>query len=128
MRAVTLSPQLLWELKPWRRACPKPERDYPMQDLVFPNSIGHCESCHNLLSRHLRGALKRARLKPIRFHDLRHTCISMFVARGKAPSSIAKQVGHSNASITLNVYTHDSGRVRRVPTCFRTYGVVGGGW
>ena len=41
--------------------------------LVFATTIGTPIDARNL-TRHFKGALKRAQLPPKRFHDLRHTC------------------------------------------------------
>jgi integrase len=38
-------------------------------------------------------------------HQLRHTYISKLLAKGAAPSGIAKQVGHADSGITLRIYS-----------------------
>jgi integrase len=42
----------------------------------------------------------------IRFHDLRYLHVSMLVAKGLDPRSIADRVGHTNPPFTLDVYSH----------------------
>lgn len=54
----------------------------------------------------LRRALARAGLPTIRFHDLRHTCISLLVALGEHPRVIMQIAGHANINITMDVYAH----------------------
>ena len=39
-------------------------------------------------------------------HDLRHTCASLMRATGADVKAIQQQLGHRNATITLNTYTH----------------------
>ncbi|HUO45957.1 MAG TPA: tyrosine-type recombinase/integrase, partial [Acidimicrobiia bacterium] len=39
-------------------------------------------------------------------HDLRHTCASLMRAAGADVKAIQQQLGHRNATVTLNVYTH----------------------
>lgn len=46
------------------------------------------------------------KLPVISFHDLRHTSASALFARGLEPTVIAERLGHSDASITLQVYAH----------------------
>lgn len=42
----------------------------------------------------------------IRFHDLRHTAATLLLEQGTHPSIVAALLGHSQASVTLNVYSH----------------------
>jgi integrase len=51
-------------------------------------------------------ALRRAKLRRIRLHDLRHTAASLMIATGADIASISRQLGHANVSITLGIYTH----------------------
>ena len=46
------------------------------------------------------------KLPVISFHDLRHTSASILMAQGLEPTAIAERLGHSDASITLQVYAH----------------------
>ncbi|MDH5504785.1 MAG: site-specific integrase, partial [Acidimicrobiia bacterium] len=54
------------------------------------------------------GARQRAGddLVEITPHDLRHTCASLMRAAGADVKAIQQQLGHRNASVTLNTYTH----------------------
>lgn len=45
-------------------------------------------------------------LKKLPFHELRHTCASILNSHGIYPKTISEQLGHANADITLNIYTH----------------------
>jgi integrase len=40
----------------------------------------------------------------LRFHDLRHTFVSLLIAQGVNVKVIASQAGHSSAAFTLDVY------------------------
>jgi integrase len=51
-------------------------------------------------------AQRRAKLKRIRLHDLRHTHASLAIATGADLAVISRQLGHANLSITLNTYAH----------------------
>ena len=100
-RRLTLPTFLIKELKVWRLACPKGKHD-----LVFPNLDGKPMSHANLLQRGFYSALKRAGLRRIRFHDLRHTFASLMISNGEDIVRISRLMGHANASITLNIYSH----------------------
>ena len=100
-RRLSLPTFLLKELKVWRLACPNSP-----YDLVFPNLDGHPMSHTNLLQRGFYPALKRAGLRRIRFHDLRHTFASLMISNGEDIVRVSRLMGHANASITLNVYSH----------------------
>jgi integrase len=108
MRTIGLTPVLIKELKVWKLACPKPARiqDEEPLDLVFPNAAGGHEDAHNLLRRGLHRALDQAGLRRIKFHELRHTCASLLLASGIGIKHVQAQLGHSSATITLDVYGH----------------------
>ena len=42
----------------------------------------------------------------VRTHDLRHTCASLLISLGAHPRAIMERLGHSDISVTLNVYGH----------------------
>lgn len=52
-------------------------------DLVFPNLSGRLMSNANVLQRGFILPLRRAGLRRIRFHDLRHTFASLLIANGE---------------------------------------------
>lgn len=39
-----------------------------------------------------------------RFHDLRHTCVSLLIAAGANPKEIQQRMGHSSIQITMDLY------------------------
>lgn len=49
---------------------------------------------------------KKAGIKKIRVHDLRHSCASMLISSGVPITAVSKQLGHANVTMTLNVYAH----------------------
>jgi integrase len=51
-------------------------------------------------------ALRRAKLRRIRLHDLRHTAASLMIATGADIATVSRQLGHANVRITLGIYTH----------------------
>jgi len=100
-RRLSLPTFLLRELKVWRMACPKSP-----YDLIFPNLDGQPMSHSNLMTRGFHPALKRAGIRRIRFHDLRHTFASLMISNGEDIVRVSRLMGHSTASFTLNVYSH----------------------
>lgn len=46
------------------------------------------------------------KLPEITFHDLRHTYATRLFELGENPKTVQELLGHSNISITLNIYTH----------------------
>ncbi|MFT9313908.1 tyrosine-type recombinase/integrase [Leuconostoc pseudomesenteroides] len=58
------------------------------------------------ISRGVSAILKHAGVHQIRFHGLRHSHVSYLLHRGVDISYISKRVGHSNTTITLQVYAH----------------------
>jgi integrase len=101
VRRIDLPKFLVAELREWHLACPKGEFD-----LVFPNLVGNPMSSTNLLQRGFYPALRRAGLRKIRFHDLRHTFASLLIANGEDIVRVSRLLGHSSPTVTLNVYSH----------------------
>ena len=76
------------------------------QGLVFPSQVGTPLSARNLI-RTFKAHLRRAELpQTIRFHDLRHTCATLLLRQGVNPKFVQELLGHTDVSLTLNVYSH----------------------
>ncbi len=58
------------------------------------------------INRNFRAQCERAGLPRIRFHDLRHTHVSLLLALGANPKVIAERIGHTDVSFTLRTYAH----------------------
>lgn len=55
----------------------------------------------------LQHALWRcAGLLSIRFHDLRHTCATLLLAKGVHPKLVQALLGHASIGITMDLYSH----------------------
>jgi integrase len=74
--------------------------------LVFTTEQGQPLRGSNWRFRVWLPALKRAGIKPLRIHDLRHTCASLLIAQGHSPNSIQAHPGHSSITVTLDIYGH----------------------
>ena len=101
VRRIDLPKVLVDELREWKLGCPKGEHD-----LVFPNTAGKPMSSTNLLQRGFYPALRRAGLRQVRFHDLRHTFASLLIANGEDIVRVSRLLGHASPAITLKVYSH----------------------
>jgi len=100
-RKVDVPPQTIMQIKEWKVACPANEHD-----LVFPNEDGGPMSAINMYNRKFLPALKKAEISHFRFHDLRHTWISLLIDQGENIKYIQVQAGHSSVKTTLDTYGH----------------------
>jgi integrase len=74
--------------------------------LVFPSQTGTPLGARNLV-RSYKLRLERAGLsQDFRFHDLRHTCATLLLKQGVHVKFVQELLGHSDVSLTLNVYSH----------------------
>jgi integrase len=73
--------------------------------LVFTTSIGTALDERNV-RREFRVILAAAKLPAMCIHDLRHTCASLLLAQGVHPRVVTETLGHSQISITMDIYSH----------------------
>jgi integrase len=114
IRRIPISPDLVRALKAWKLACP-PSPD----DLVFPTTDGRPLRRSNALRYGLWAALRRAGLRRVSMHSLRHSFASALISGGAAVTEVQMLLGHSSPAVTLKVYSHwfksqDSGAVARL--------------
>jgi integrase len=74
--------------------------------LIFATEMGTFINPSNLRNRSFKRLLRRAGLRPIRFHDLRHTCATLLLCKNVNPKVVSEMLGHSSISITLDIYSH----------------------
>ena len=70
-------------------------------DIRFPDSNEAADQDEEFCEVVLDGEVRR-----IRFHDLRHTCASLLLAQGVSPRVVMDVLGHSQLSITMDLYSH----------------------
>ena len=75
-------------------------------EFVFCSERGTPIDADNFRHREFPAALRRAELRRIRFHDLRHTYTSLLIAHGAHPKYIQAQLGHASIQTTLDRYGH----------------------
>jgi integrase len=108
-RRVAMTPKLALFLKEYRA-----EREglslvlgkpLTLDSLVFSNVEGKpIDPC--VLTHAFGRIVARARLKGVRFHDLRHTFASLMLLRGAKPKVISEALGHSSVAFTMDTYSH----------------------
>jgi integrase len=60
----------------------------------------------NAVTLAFRRITKRAMLKSLRIHDLRHTHATLMLKAGVHPKVVSERLGHANIGITLDIYSH----------------------
>jgi integrase len=85
---------------------------------VFASNKGTPLDAQNIVNRYFKPLLERAGLPPVRFHDLRHSCLSLLAQHGEPIRDLQALAGHATAAFTLQRYTHhyDSSAKRTADT------------
>lgn len=86
--------------------------DFNEHDLVFVNPEGRPLDPKYVNNR-LKEIMVKAKLPPMSFHKLRHTAATLMLAEGIPLNQVRDQLGHSQISLTANIYGH------AVPTALR---------
>jgi len=76
---------------------------------VFCRSNGqalHPDSLINPLRRAAKRVGKNTPMPSVKLHDLRHTFASLLLANGRHPKVVQELLGHSEISITMDIYSH----------------------
>lgn len=98
-RRITLSPDTVSVLREYRK------NQAADQKLVFPSTHGTYMLPSNVVK--IFGKLiQQAGVPRIRLHDLRHTSASLLIASKVPVKVVSERLGHTDASLTLKVYTH----------------------
>jgi len=90
------------------------------EELVFPGAVGRFQDASSVWLRY-RAALERAELRPLRFHDLRHTFGTLAVRRAEVPA-VQAWMGHSDIQTTMRYVHHRDrgGEARLLAAAFAT--------
>lgn len=89
-----------------------PATEWSAQDLVFVTKTGHPVEPRNL-ARSFERIAKRANLRQIRLHDLRHTTAALLKDLGVPLRDTMEILGHSRIAVTLEIYTSADDASRR---------------
>ena len=83
------------------------------KDYICVNAIGKIFR-PEYITDHFSLLLKKNNLRHIRFHDLRHSCASLLLAKNIPMKAIQEWLGHSTYSTTANLYTHLESNTKNV--------------
>lgn len=83
----------------------RPKRTNEYIDYVCVNEIGERIKA-DYITHKFKDLLTEYNMKKIRFHDLRHSCMSLLHANGFSIKQIQEYAGHADYTITANTYTH----------------------
>ena len=100
-RKLTIPPEIVSRLKRWKLKSPKGRLD-----LVFPGPEGEPIQRHHTLRCGLHPLLRRAGLRQVDMHSLRHSFATIRIMSGSPVNEVAKDLGHSDSTTTLRIYTH----------------------
>ncbi|MCX4981488.1 site-specific integrase [Streptomyces sp. NBC_00572] len=108
-RAVPLPAMCIAPLR-WHRMRQNDQRakageEWKGSDYVFTTRTGSPVEPRNVYRSFTRVAASGG-LRVIRLHDARHGCATLLTAAGVAPRVVMEILGHSQISITMDVYTH----------------------
>ena len=85
-----------------------------INEWIFPHYMNPSDPLHpDTAYRKLKTILKNAELPLIRFHDLRHTFATQATQGGVDAKTLAGILGHTDASFTLDTYTHVTGDMQK---------------
>jgi len=117
-RTIAIAPETLALLKAHRKhqaeiklAVGPAYHDF---DLVFAkepephrqDTVGCPLQANNLGQREYARILKRAKVRPIKFHGLRHTCATLLLKARVPVHYVSARLGHKDIGTTLRVYAH----------------------
>lgn len=81
--------------------------DHPSGGLLFPSANNpEWPTDPGILRRRTHARWKKAGLKPLGFHEGRHTYASIGIAAGLNPKTLSTYLGHATITITLDRYGH----------------------
>ncbi|MFO7997158.1 MAG: site-specific integrase, partial [Dehalococcoidia bacterium] len=108
-RSVAMTPKLAEFLAEYKlerqRVNYQTGKAMTLDDLVFCHADGRPYDA-SVLSHKFAAIVRKAGLKQVRFHDLRHTFASLMLQRGAKPKVISECLGHASVAFTLDVYSH----------------------
>lgn len=102
--AMCIAP-LRWHRMKQRTAYAATGIDWTTAGYVFATRTGRPVEPRNVHRSFVRVS-EAAGLRLVRLHDARHGCATLLTAAGVAPRVVMEILGHSQISLTMDVYTH----------------------
>lgn len=106
-RVINIGDNLIKLLQEWHNIQSsiffKMGKGFNNENLIFPNQYGNIWNS-SAISQGIARVCKRAKIKPITVHGLRHSYVSLMIELGEQPINIAHTVGHSDTKMIMKVY------------------------
>jgi integrase len=110
VRVIDIGPDLVQVLREHRARQNakklKSRGEWNKLDLVFCQDNGKPLDMDHIYHRDFRRVLKKAGLRGMPMHGLRHTYAALVIAAGHNPKYLQHQMGHGSVQITLDLYGH----------------------
>ena len=106
-RRVDMSDQLLEEMRSLQTKRKREALAAGTAEIV--ETVFHTDgvpTSQNTIRNIWKRLLKKAELRNMRFHDIRHTYASLLLSRGESPVYVKEQLGHSSIQMTVDIYGH----------------------
>ena len=111
-RKIYISEKVIVELRRWKiyqnfYAEMLGDKFENIHNLIFTNTFGGFVNVQNFKRRYYFKMLSAAGIqKGFNIHSMRHTHATLLLKHGVKPNVVADRLGHSNATVTLNIYAH----------------------
>lgn len=111
IRTISIPPSLIVELQEYKAIWDLMRKE---NDEVWVNKKYNFIFCHTYgmpyypktITDKWKSFLKKHSLRYIRFHDIRHTSVTILINRGIHAKIISERIGHSKIGTTMDVYGH----------------------
>lgn len=87
--------------------------NHEFDEYIFVDSMGNLFK-PDYVTGSFRNLIRSNNLKPIRFHDLRHSCATLLLAHDVPMKLIQEWLGHSDIGTTANIYSHTDYKTKMV--------------
>ncbi len=89
-------------------------------DFIFLSTKGSPYRRHDSLKQAYSGACRRAKIKGLRFHDLRHTAATRMIESGASIVAVSRILGHADLKTTMR-YAHPEDTLKDAVEALATY-------
>ena len=128
-RTIVISPESLAALKRLSISQSEEKRAYPQINdygLVFTKKDGSPLQFNHLGHREFDAIIKKAKVKRITFHGLRHTCATLLLKNRVPLKYVQERLGHRDPLTTMRTYAHvvPSGEREMIETIREALGFI----